>query len=166
MPPAPVTTPVIAPVTTPVTTPGLVGYLAAWATSLVLVAALLPLVPPWETALGGYWVGVAFYGVYGAAASVLLAPVGMLAVHACCRRTPRQVVHVAAAAVCGLVTGVLVDLAMSSGSGLVPFALVVAAATATARAAVIPLVERRNEHLERRTPVPVDDDFRAGPPAR
>jgi hypothetical protein len=149
----------------PATTPGLTGYLAAWAVSLALVALLLPLVPPWDTDLGGYWVGVTFYTLYGGAASVLLAPVGLLVVHAACRRTPRQPRHVLAAAVCGLVAGVLVDLVLFSGRGLTSFALVMAAATATARAAVIPLVERRNEHLERRTPVPVDDDFRAGPPA-
>lgn len=157
----------------PVTTPGFGGYLVAWAVSLALVASLLPLVPPWATAFdgdsGGYWSGVAFFAVFAGAASVFLAPPGLLAVHVACRGRAAQWVHVLAAGLYGLLVGILVDVGLFSWEGMTALALTMAASTATGRAVVIPLVERRQELLERRaspSALPVDDDYRAGPPAR
>lgn len=84
---------------------------------------------------------------------------GVLLVHLACRRVRQQWVHVLAAGIAGVLSGVafhlLVDIGGSDilGSSLLP--VVVGVATAVGRASVIPLVPDVGARRG-----PVDDDFR------
>ena len=144
-------------------TPGLLGYLLAVLVSVVVVVVVLGLVEGGETTV----TATVEAGLDLAALLVVLAlpfaVPGVALVHLCCRRVPHQAVHVLAAGLAGVVSG-LVVLVLGLWSAA---PVVVGGATALGRLSVVPLVERRRRRaLLQAGAVPVDDDFPATPPAR
>lgn len=131
-------------------TPGWGGYLLAWAASDAALALLYPFLDPGELTPGVYATVAFVVLLYGGVFSVAFAPPGLVLVHLLCRRVEAQWVHVLAAGGAGLLAGVVAEVWLLDGDSPA-FVLVLAAATAAGRAAVIPLVPRRRQ--------PVDDDF-------
>lgn len=120
-----------------VNTPGVGGYLAAWATSVVTLAALLLEVvgpdPP-ETFL---WLLM-----FVTPLSIPFAVAGTFLVHHACHDVRQQWCHVVAAAAVGAMAGGLVALGDMGPAILVPMA---AASTALGRTVVIPVVWHRRD---------------------
>ncbi len=120
-----------------VNTPGVGGYVAAWATSVVVFALVLQLslepgpVPPQSV----LWILVILMPT-----SAPFACAGILLVHYVCRGERRQSLHVLVAGTAGAMAGGFVTLVSVYLVVLIP---VIAASTAIGRAAVIPLVWRR-----------------------
>ncbi|MEO7351455.1 MAG: hypothetical protein ABIR34_12525 [Marmoricola sp.] len=82
------------------------------------------------------------------------APIGVLLVHLACRRVEQQSVHVLAAGLAGVLTGLCFGAWVDGVSGLADtfsLSLILGVATAAGRAAVIP--------LRPRVRTPVDSDF-------
>jgi hypothetical protein len=100
-------------------------------------------------------VGTVYAGIFALGAG----PVGVLLVHVTCRHVEAQWVHVLAAGMAGVLTGIafgqLVDVGSSALDGWV-LTLILGISTAIGRAAVIPLARGRR--------TPVDDDFAGRPP--
>ena len=146
-------------------TPGWDGYLVAVLVSVgltVLALAASILSEGLGQALAALFVGTIYVTLF----AVPTAPVGVLLVHLTCRGVRAQWVHVVAAGLAGLLTGLAFQQLVESGSGVLEgwfLTLVLGFATAAGRAAVIPLVpavrERRRSSRE-----PVDDDFAGTPP--
>jgi len=147
-------------------TPGWDGYLVAVLVSVgltVLALAVSILPEGLGQALAALLAGTLYVTLFAAPT----APVGVLLVHLTCRGVRAQWVHVVAAGVAGLLTGLAFQhLVVGPGSGILEgwfLTLVLGLSTAAGRAAVIPLVPavraRRRSSRE-----PVDDDFAGTPP--
>lgn len=148
-----------------VASPGPGGYVlavlvSALALGPLIAVQLLPGVVRGEETPGSLLAGMALVAIFATVLSAPIAVPGVAVVHLVCRRVRDQRVHVLVAGLVGA-AAVLVWGALT-GEGVDGwFSLSLGIATACGRAAVVPLARRR----VRRTPVPVDDDFRAGPPA-
>lgn len=132
-------------------TPGALGYLLAWALSDLFFAGILA--GTTMVSEGAYGPGdllsyVLLIGFYVAIVSTPFACAGILFVHFTCRQISQQWVHVLAAATAGAMTGGVLALLAVDLVVLIPL---LAASTALARAAVIPLVQERR----RRDSVPL-----------
>ena len=141
-------------------TPGALGYLVAVLVSDFAFAFLLGLGALADGDTDAFFGGLVLFTVVSAIYSIPFAVPGVLLVHFSCRRVASQAVHVAAAGAAGLLAGIVFEAAVTGGFDSFPLVLAVGVATATGRAAVIPLVP-----AVRRRRQPVDDDF-AGTPSR
>ncbi len=148
------------PITAGTNTPGAGGYLLAVLVSDFVFALLLGLGALVEGDVEAFFGGVVLFTVITIFYSIPFAVPGVLAVHFCCRTVTSQVAHVAVAGAAGLLAGLLAEVVLFGGEAASWLVLAVGVATATGRAAVIPLVPavRRARH-------PVDNDF-AGTPRR
>jgi hypothetical protein len=146
-------------------TPGVAGYLLSVAVSVLITALVTALE---ILVVGGpIQASAAFVEclVLAGLLSVPIAPVGVLLVHLACRRVEAQWVHVLAAGLAGLLSGLafsaLVDVGGSDVLAIWPLTLALGFATAVGRASVIGRVPgvRARRH-------PVDSDFRPEAAAR
>lgn len=131
-------------------TPGALGYLLSWVVSDLLfvgVLAGIAMVSEDHYGLVDLLFYVLLFGFYVAIISTPFACAGILFVHFTCHQISEQWVHVLAAATAGAMTGGVMTLLAVDLVVLIP---VLAASTALARAAVIPLVQERR----RRNSVP------------
>ena len=138
-------------------TPTAVGYLLAVGVSIGVAAILLAVLWASERNVQGIAAALLVSLVYVTVLAIPVAPVGVLLVHLCCRRTDRQGVHVLAAGLAGVLAGLAFGALVSGVPGAaerLDLALVLGVAAATGRAAVIPLRPAR--------PRPVDNDFVPG----
>lgn len=142
--------------------PGPEGYLLAWWVSCNLVGTGLALPAAGDLAAATPWQAVATTAEWSALITVLagfhsfpFAVAGVTVVHLACRRVHRQSVHVAAAGAAGAITGAALALLTAGewpGLSLVGvWAGVAGAATATGRAAVVPLVLLRRDRARQPT---------------
>ncbi|WP_027861139.1 hypothetical protein [Marmoricola sp. URHB0036] len=147
-------------------TPGWDGYVVAVLVSMgltILALAASILSEGLGQALAALLVGTIYVTLF----AFPTAPVGVLLVHLACRGVRAQWVHVLAAGLAGLLTGLAFQqLVVERGSGPLEgwfLTLLLGSATAAGRAAVIPLVPavraRRRSSKEL-----VDDDFARTPP--
>jgi hypothetical protein len=130
-------------------TPGVGGYVIAWAISVVGFAACFPVAALLDSVGVGPGEALAWFGVVLVLAgfvSVPLAVAGILAVHVACRRVRAQWVHVAAAGLAGVAA---IELWGRASPDVQPLAMMLGAATAFGRLAVVPLVWRRRAELAR-----------------
>ncbi len=142
-------------------TPGLLGYFLAVDVSIGLTAFSIAAESDPEHGLANAAAALFVATVYVTIFALPTAPVGVLLVHLACRRVSSQRVHVLAAGLAGILTGVAFGLLVEVGSDTIEpwsLTLVLGVATAAGRAAVIPLVPAR-----RASKGPVDNDF-AGTP--
>jgi hypothetical protein len=124
--------------------PGIVGYLLADLVAVAAVALVLPAVSDFSGGIGGYLSGVVLVGIFASLYSIPLAAVGIPIVHFCCLRVRSQWVHVMAAGLVGFAAAVVPVALLGGDLDMLP-GLVLGAATAIGRAAVIPLaLERRS----------------------
>jgi hypothetical protein len=131
-------------------TPDAGGYALAVLVSIAVADVLVSLLWASRRDAQGLLAALVVGFVYVSVLALPTAPVGVLLVHACCRCTGRQWVHVVAAGAVGALLGLGFAALASGVAG--PFrgpglAFVLGVAAATGRAAVIPLRP------------PVDDDF-------
>lgn len=137
-------------------TPGVGGYAIAVLVSIWVTVVLLALSDASNHDPVGIAMALMVGVVYVTIFAVPTAPVGVLVVHLCCRRIEQQWVHVLAAGLCGVLTGLAFGAVVSGVDGLfetLDLTVMLGVATAVGRAAVIPLVPSRRK--------PVDDDFPA-----
>lgn len=136
--------------------PGPEGYLLAWWVSCYLVGTSLALPAAGDLADATPWQAVATTAEWSALIAVFagffsfpFAVAGVTAVHLACRRVSRQSVHVAAAGAAGAIAGAALALLTTgewpSLSLVAVWAGLAGAATATGRAAVVPLVLLRRD---------------------
>jgi hypothetical protein len=128
-------------------TPDPLGYLLAVLASVAATACALALI----TVFSGDWedtfVVLILGGFYAGILAIPSAAVGVPLVHLACRNVPQQWVHVLAAGVAGVITGLVFGLLTDWGlfePGLWWLLLVLGGATAIGRASVIPLVPGRS----------------------
>ncbi|HWU20188.1 MAG TPA: hypothetical protein VN088_01585 [Nocardioides sp.] len=126
-------------------TPDPRGYLAAWAVSAAVYAAIFAIGTSLRDGTGaGTALGVfVIYGYGIGAVSIPFALVGVGLVHLTCRRVRHQAVHVVAAGLAGAPpAGFMVAVDPQAGAWLW---WLIPVATAIGRASVVPLVQRRRD---------------------
>jgi hypothetical protein len=146
-------------------TPGWDGYLVAVLVSIALTVLGLALSVLAEDGLGQALAALVVGTLYVTLFAIPTAPIGVLVVHVACRGVRAQWVHVLAAGLAGLLTGLASRQVVDTGSNLLEgwgLTLVLGLATAAGRAAVVPLVPAVRASRQDRRP-PVDDDFAARP---
>lgn len=140
-------------------TPGVGGYAIAVLVSIWVTVLLLALADASNRDPVGIAMALIVGSVYVTIFALPTAPLGVLVVHLCCRRIEQQWLHVLAAGLCGVLTGLAFGAVVSGVDGLfetLDLTVMLGVATAVGRAAVIPLLPSR--------PEPVDDDFPAERP--